>query len=425
MADKKLAGNTLALYILTGTSYLFSFITLPYLTRVLGPEVYGKIGFGTAFYTYAYLVIDFGFILSATAEIAQVQGDSEKVSRSMTSASLAKLVLTAACGAALAVLCVLVPQFGDDPLLYTFYLLYAGANALIPDFVYRGLEDMKMVTISTLIVKTVFLIGVFVFVRDASQYLLVPVLYFLGCAVSDAVLLFHLNRKYRVHLCRVSLRDVWRSMADSAQYFVSRVASTFYSSLNTMVLGFVAPGSAELGRFTACNNAVNAGKGLSSPVADSMFPYMIRTKNYRLLIKVMAIGEVVLVPLCIFAGIIAPDLCEWFFGQGYRESGDLLRVLIVLVPLALASYLLAFPALTPMGKARVANSSVVVGAIVQVILLLVLWQMGHLDAMGICIATVITEVIVLAIRATAFIAGLRDLDRPEKKASDSEKERTE
>lgn len=406
MADRKLAGNTLALYILTATSYLFSFVTLPYLTRVLGPEVYGRIGFGTAFYNYAYLFIDFGFILSATAEVARAERDMGKISVAMTAASMAKIVLTLACGAVLAVLCLLVPQFGEDPLLYFLYLLYASANALIPDFVYRGLEDMKMVTIGTLVVKTVFLVGVFVLVRDSSQYMLVPLLYFLGSAVADAFLLLHLSRKYSIRLCRVGVSEVWRSMRESAQYFVSRVASTFYTSLNTMVLGFVAPGSAELGRFTACNNAVNAGKGLSSPIADSMFPYMIRTKNYKLLAKVILVGECALVPLCVIAGIIAPDLCEWFFGQGYRESGNLLRVLIVLVPIALASYMLGFPALTPMGKSGAANSSVVAGAAIQVVLLLVLWGIGQLNAMGICYATVITETAVLAIRAAAFVSGL-------------------
>lgn len=394
---------------LTATSYIFSFVTLPYLTRVLGPEVYGRIGFGTAFYNYAYLIIDFGFILSATAEIARAERDMSKVSRIMTAATLAKLLLTACCGMVLIALCLMFPQFGNDPVLYIFYLLYACANALIPDFVYRGLEDMKMVTVSTLIVKTIFLVGIFVLVRDSSQYMLVPLLYFLGAAISDMVLLVHLHHRYNVKLCLVDSGEVWCSVKDSAQYFVSRVASTFYSSLNTMVLGFVSPGSDELGRFTACNNAVNAGKGLSSPVADSMFPYMIRTKNYRLLIKVIVIGEAILIPVCIVAGIIAPDLCEWFFGEGYRESGNLLRILIILVPVALASYLLAFPALTPMGKAKVANSSVVVGAVIQVALLIVLLGMQQLNAIGICLATVITELIVVAIRAVAFIRGLKQV----------------
>lgn len=391
---------------LTATSYLFSFISLPYLTRVFGPEVYGKIGFGTAFYNYVYLIVDFGFILSATAEIAEAKGDVKKISRTMTSASLAKIVLIALCGVVLTILCMVSRQFGGDPLLYFFYLLYAGANALIPDFVYRGLEDMKMVTVSTLIVKSVFLAGVFVFVKDSSKYLLVPLLYFFGAALSDAVLLVHLFRKYEIKVCKVSAKDVALSMRESSLYFVSRIASTFYSSLNTMVLGFIAPGSVELGQFTACNNTVNAGKSISSPVADSMFPYMIRTKNYRLLFKVILMGEVVLVPVCAMAGMLAPDLCELLFGYGYRESGVLLRVLIALVPIALASYLLGFPALSPMGKAGVANSSVVAGAVAQVVMLAFLYLTGRLNALAVCVATVVAECIVLAIRVIAAVRGL-------------------
>lgn len=411
MADKKLAGNTLALYILLATSYLFSFIALPYLTRVLGPEVYGRIGFGTAYYSYAYLIIDFGFILSATAEVSRAGLDRAKISVALTAASLAKIVLALLCGLVLAVLCLTVPQFAEDPLLYFFYLLYAAASALLPDFAYRGLEDMKMVTVSTVVVKSVFLVGVFVFVKDSTQYMLVPLLYFLGSAIADIFLLFHLRGKYGVCLCHIGVSDVWRSMKDSAQYFVSRVASTFYSSLNTMVLGVVSPGSAELGRFTACTNAVNAGKGLSSPIADSMFPYMIRTKNYRLLVKIIVFGEALLVPACIVVAVFAPGLCEWFFGEGYAESGDYLRILITLIPISLASYLLGFPALTPMGKAGVSNSSVVAGAVIQVLFLVVLWIYGQLNALNICYATAVTETVVLLIRAFSFIEGLRDIRR--------------
>ena len=61
--------NTLMLYILTFSNYLFNFISVPYQTRLFGPEVYGELGFAQALMAYVQMVLDFGFILSSTEDV--------------------------------------------------------------------------------------------------------------------------------------------------------------------------------------------------------------------------------------------------------------------------------------------------------------------------------------------------------------------
>ena len=52
--DKKtVANNTLMLYLLSGSNYIFGFITVPLLTRVLGAKNYGLVGFASS---TAYIV---------------------------------------------------------------------------------------------------------------------------------------------------------------------------------------------------------------------------------------------------------------------------------------------------------------------------------------------------------------------------------
>ena len=63
--------NTIFLFILTFSNYLFNFITFPYQTRVLGPEVFGNIGFATSVMTYFQLIMEFGFMLSATEDVSK------------------------------------------------------------------------------------------------------------------------------------------------------------------------------------------------------------------------------------------------------------------------------------------------------------------------------------------------------------------
>lgn len=54
LSSKKgvLLKNTVMLYIMQFSTYLLSFIVVPYETRVLGPTYYGKLGVATAIMVY-------------------------------------------------------------------------------------------------------------------------------------------------------------------------------------------------------------------------------------------------------------------------------------------------------------------------------------------------------------------------------------
>ena len=63
-------GNALPQYGVTFAQYLVPLLTLPYLTRVLGAEIYGQVVLLTAFTSYFQLLIEFGFNLSAATSVS-------------------------------------------------------------------------------------------------------------------------------------------------------------------------------------------------------------------------------------------------------------------------------------------------------------------------------------------------------------------
>ena len=88
---KALFGNTMFLYIMTFSTQLLNLITVPYITRVLGPVVYGKIGVAVGYMTYVQLVLDFGFILSATREVVNNRNNINHISKLITMVTCIKL----------------------------------------------------------------------------------------------------------------------------------------------------------------------------------------------------------------------------------------------------------------------------------------------------------------------------------------------
>ena len=69
-----IAKNSLMLMAMNIAKMLFPLLTLPYLTRVLSTDCYGSVVYVKSVTTYLQLLVDFGFVLSATKSIVQAFG---------------------------------------------------------------------------------------------------------------------------------------------------------------------------------------------------------------------------------------------------------------------------------------------------------------------------------------------------------------
>ncbi|ASS97999.1 MULTISPECIES: oligosaccharide flippase family protein [Geobacillus] len=79
MSDKKrLFENFLSLATLQGLNYILPLLTLPYLVRVLGPDNYGLVAFAQSFIQFFIILVDYGFNLSATNQIAIYRDNKKK-----------------------------------------------------------------------------------------------------------------------------------------------------------------------------------------------------------------------------------------------------------------------------------------------------------------------------------------------------------
>lgn len=72
--------NFAALGFLQVIGYVFPFITLPYLTRVIGIERFGEIAFAAVVSYYFQMIVDYGFSFSAVRDIARYRSDKMKIS---------------------------------------------------------------------------------------------------------------------------------------------------------------------------------------------------------------------------------------------------------------------------------------------------------------------------------------------------------
>ena len=402
-AKKSLATNTIMLYVLTFSNYIFSFLTVPYQTRVLGPEIYGILGFAFATMVYFQLVMDFGFTLSGTAEIAQNRNDKEKLAVITEAIIVGKIFLFVICAVVIFIMTTFIKQFSQDSIIFGICFIYTFMNSLIPDFLYRGLEVMTPITYRTVLIKLIFTIGVFVFVKKPSDYLWIPILYLVGSLVAVVFAYVDSYRRFKLPIVKITKKDVFDRLHEAFPFFVSRIASTVYGATNTLLLGLKFSGQSVMGFYSSADKVVQLARMGASPIADSLYPYMIANKDFKLVKKLLSIFMPIIILGSGVLFVFAPEICVVVFGQGYEAAAGPLRALMPVVILVLPTYIFGFPVMTPLGIAKHANIAVIYGAIIQIVLLAILWFTGKFGLISICIATSITELCVFLYRIIMVI----------------------
>ena len=93
----RLVQNALALYAAQFATFLLPLVTVPYLARVLGPDTWGLVVFAQAFGLYANLIVDYGYLLSATRDVARHRDSIERLTEILSGVLGAKLLLAFLC----------------------------------------------------------------------------------------------------------------------------------------------------------------------------------------------------------------------------------------------------------------------------------------------------------------------------------------
>lgn len=394
--DKILVSNTFMLYIMKFSTMIFPLITLPYLTRILELEIYSAVTFVNSFITYFLLILDFGFDLSATKDISKNRENTEEVNVILTSVIISKLILGILSFLAVILIGLMVQNLRNH---FAFLMLSYTATFLtvfIPTFYFRGIEQMKVITIRYLITKSIFTALMFILVKKPEHYLFIPILNVLGDIISIVISWYYIYKKTNNRVKKVKLKDVLINTKKSSLFFYSRIASTVYGSSNTFVLGFYYP--TTVGLFSVAYAIVQTIRGLYGPLADSLYPYMIRNRNFYMIKKIL----IIFMPLVIIGSIVLFIFAEFFIklfaGSMFIGSASLLKFMVPLLIISLPIYILGFPTLGPLGMDKKANHSVIYSSIFHFIGLAFLMLTKTITMEKVAILTIFSETIVLVLR---------------------------
>lgn len=333
----RLRHNIATLGVLQVANYLIPLITVPYLTRVLGVESYGKMALVQVTMAYFVLITDYGFSWSATRDIAANRDNYDYVSRVFSSTWCAQCLL--ACFALITLLTAItvIPMLKRDSWLYLAGFTSVMGNIFLPLWLLQGLERMREIAFIQVTARFIALPLLFLYVGSPSDVIF-AVLITGGCSmVAGFISLFWIKRKRLVCWYKPAIHDIVTVLREGAVLFLSRLSISLYTTVTPLALGIMA-GTTAVGYFSLADKVRILAQSMLDPVSQALFPRMSHLyKNDRAAAATLLRRSLIFV--LIIAGCVSIVL--WFGADliilllGGKEFGEAAQVLrmIAFLPL--------------------------------------------------------------------------------------------
>jgi len=401
---------------LTIANYIFPLIVYPYISRVLGVTNIGICNFIDSIINYFILFSMMGINTMALREVAKSRNNKQTLSSTFSNILILNTISTIIVLVILLVLTFTIPKLTE----YKDMMIIGGVkvlfNYLLIEWLYKGLENFKYITLRTISVRFFYVISVFIFVHKAEDY---PIFYLLTTIMTivNAVINLSHSRKYvTFKLSNINLKPYLSSFFILG--FYSLLTST-YIAFNIMYLGFVS-GETEVGYYTTATKLQNiilalysAFTGVMLPRLSSLYAQNEIDEVKRLCHKSVDILFLFIFPLIVITVTFAPQIITLLFGPGYEKSIPLLQLSTPLLFIIGYEQILVIQILMSMkkDKAVMINSSLasIVAIIGNILIVPKLQSLGSIIVWILCELTIFVSANLFAKKYIKFFFPFKKL----------------
>lgn len=251
-------------------NYALPILLMPFLVLKIGIYNVGVIATLTAITSYMQLIIDYGFNLSATRDIAKNGYTNPYASLISSSVFLIKITISFLFFISSLVVISFIPSIADYRLPFLLTLGIVVFQSLFPSWHFQAAERMHFITACNSLPKLVAAGMVFVFVKSPEDVWKVQACFLSGAVVSFFAAMIVLKTKFDFKLT-FSVEGCVAQLKDGYSIFLARVASGLYKNFNVLILGFFA-GAAAVGAYSIAERILRSAQMVQNVVGDTLYP---------------------------------------------------------------------------------------------------------------------------------------------------------
>ena len=348
--------------------FLILFIPLvisPYISRVMGVE-------GVGIYSYTYSVVSYFmlFVLLGVNNygnriIAKIRDDKKELARTFWGIYLFQLFM----GLFMFFLYIgyiylFDVEYKIIALIQSMFILSALGDI---NWVFFGLEEIKITILRNILIKVGTLIFIFLFVKDSSDIEIYAVI-MSGMAIFSQLLLWSFVKK-KIGFIKINMKEILKHIKPNLILFIPVIAISLYKIMDKIMLGIMSNIS-EVGFYENAEKIINIPLTLITALGTVMLPRisnLVVKREYKKINQYIH-KSILLVMFMSFAmcfGLISIgyNFAPLYFGYEFQKTGLLIILLApTLIFLSFANILRTLY-LIPYEKDKIYILSVFLGAL--------------------------------------------------------------
>ena len=372
-------------------------ITTPYLSRVLGPQGLGNFTYAYAIACYFIMFMQLGIKNYGTRTIAKFRHDKVLLSKSFWEL----FILQSTC-ATISIIAYLWYLFfsASNQLMSIIMLPYIVSGALDITWCFNGLENFKIIVGRSTIVKVVTTICIFLFVKTAQSVPVYAMIMAIGM-LANQILLWPFLRRY-ITWVHIQPNCLLKHIKPLIILFIPTLAVSIYKVMDKIMLGYMT-NMTQVGFYESSERVLVIPLAFITSLGTVMLPHMSNlyatNNNQRaMVIFEKSIYFAMFLATSMGFGLMAVSktFVPWFYGPDFTICITLFHILLPSSMFLAFANVIRTQHLIPLERDKEFVSSIIAGAIVNVLFNLLL--IPSLGAIGAAIGTLCAEITVCVLQ---------------------------
>ncbi len=383
--------------ILTASAFIFPLITFPYASRILLPDGVGRVNFAWSFAYYFSMVAMLGVPTYGIRAVAKVRDNKEELSRTVQEILIINAVVGAFCYAAYFLAIGFVPRLRSDYTLFAIMSVTILLNVVGVEWMYRGLEQYAYIAFRSILVKVIAVVLLFLFVKNQSNYVMYGVVMIVSGVGSNVLNFFNLRNYISMRpVGHYNFRRHWRPIAI---FFLMSIATTIYTNLDTVMLGFMKDDTV-VGYYTAAVRVKTILTSFVTSLSVVLLPRVsyfiekgVKEEFYRYAKKALNFVILAALPITIYFILYSDETILLLSGDAFAPAILPMQVIMPTVFLIGLTNVLGIQILVPLDREKQVCYSVIAGAVTDCVINII--AIPRYGATGAAIGTLVAEAVVL------------------------------
>lgn len=371
----------------------YPFITATYISRILGASKLGTINYSQTILNYSLIFGMYGISTYGIREIAKIRNEKNKLLKLFSELVLIKVATTIITLSIYMIILYNTNLLLKENKLYLITSLAIIFNIFNVDWFFGGIEDYKLISLRTIFVRIVILIGIIVLIKREEDYLLYASLLIIGQCLSSFWSFFI---SYKIIGFTLKNLEIKKHLKSLTIFFISTFVVSCYTLLNGIILGLYA-NPEKIAFFTRARGFQGVGVAITGAIATVLVPRISyyyhndKEKYTELLNKSLDYSYIISIPITCILIILAKPLNYIFGGEQFIQAYKSLVILAPIVFVLTVGTWMYFQILIPMGKEKIATYIQGVMAIVSLVMTYLL--VPKYIEIGASIALLVTETV--------------------------------